>query len=221
VRTRTARTHLPPFVPLTSLSPPLPRSAPESFAAGLSVHKGLQAAILRLAPRMVRTGRVQSKKTVRWIELDEDVGEADRALFVQPLALAALGRYVIRMCRDSLMHWRRGRKGRVDTRPAVVTVHHPTPKPTKQQLEDDRKKQGEGVAARRKTGWVTVLGLPVAAREGLAPAGDFLTLFQDAAARSGAAYMADGFDSSSLIMDIASLPGFMHQLDVLGDEEED
>lgn len=173
------------------------------------MYKALQGTILRLAPRLVRTGRVQTKKFVRWVELDDEVAEADRAMLAQPVALAALGRYVIRLCRDSLMKWRR-KKGSVDARPVIITVHHP-----------HSSSSGSGAAAptsafgAHTAGWVTVLGLPVPSREGEVPGPNFLTLFQDAAGRSGALYTMDSFDSASMIMEARSLENFMKAIDML------
>lgn len=170
----------------------------------------MQVAILRLAPALVRSGRVHNRRYVRWIELDDGIAAADREIFQHPRALAALGRYVIRLCRDSLMKWRK-KKGRVDTKPIVLTVHHPS------------KEAAAGPATaigNRTVGWATVMGMPVPAREGEVQGPVFRNLFLEAAGRIGAPAYMDSFDKSSMVMQVSALERFMHAIDTL-DEEAD
>lgn len=169
----------------------------------------MQAAILRLAPALVRSGRVHNRRYVRWVELDDGIAAADREMFQHPRALAALGRYIIRLCRDSLMKWRK-KKGRVDTKPVIITVHHPS---------KDAAAGPATAIGNRTVGWATVMGMPVPAREGDVQGPVFRRLFLEATERIGAPVFMDSFDRSSMVLQVSALERFMHAIDTLDEDE--
>lgn len=71
------------------------------FWRGLSNFQNMRAALLRLgAPfASLRSGRVGTGDRVRIAQFDEDLTDADRRIFTQPIALAELGRYIVRLNR--------------------------------------------------------------------------------------------------------------------------
>ena len=158
----------------------------------------------------MRTGRVTSGEYLRWVSIEEDLTETDRRLFCQPVALAALGAYVIRIQRDSFMKWRRGHA--VDPKPVVITIRHAV-KPVGGGGGGGGGTGVGGFEADADAGWVTVMGLPVLTAEGEDTTTNFLDAFTTAAEAAGAQFMADAFDSATMILAARDLRPFLLQLD--------
>lgn len=115
--------------------------------------------------------------------------DADRRLFVQPLALGILGRYIIRLNRDALGRWRpkRSKDGLQpdQDKPLVIIIVHP-------------RGGAEGPLA-------SILAMPVMVKDNMEAHTLFHDHFQRAselASEAGAviAAFADGFNSCSVIV---------------------
>jgi hypothetical protein len=155
----------------------------------------MRRALMRLGNTLVRSSRIANGKLVRTAVVDsEAMTDFDRRVFTQPIALAALGRYVVKLCRDSLRLWRSAKTGRtLSAKPLILFVAYPhTP------------------VGRR---WMTVHGLPVAEDWGAASAVSFLDAFQSAARDASADFMMDSFDSATLLLDADHKTAFMEALD--------
>ena len=126
------------------------------------------------------------------VSLDEDMTDRERSVFTQPLALAALGRYIIKLYRDAFGKWRT-KAGTLLQRPVILTVAHPYSSTGKR--------------------YITILGLPVTESIEDAAATAFLDAFQEAATRAGAEYLLDSFDSSTLLMDAEHKTRFFEIID--------
>jgi hypothetical protein len=85
----------------------LSRRNGQLFWKGLACYMGMRMALIRLgAPfASARTGRIATGELVKVATLDEDLTDADQRIFSQPLALAELGRYVIRLNRGAWARW--------------------------------------------------------------------------------------------------------------------
>ncbi len=163
--------------------------------------------IARVAPAIVRAGCVHNASTLRWIEVDDEVTDSERRLFGQPIALATLGRMLVRIHRDALTTWRT-RRGRVDTKPVVITIRHSRSTDDAEIVAD-----GDGVIISGDGAtYITVLGLPVVAAEGAEPSTRFIRAFGEAARASDAQYFIDAFDSSTMLIDSRNLKRFLSQL---------
>jgi hypothetical protein len=151
---------------------PSPRPRPSKsdlLDHGLDLTKSLRCAIMRVIPNLVRGNRMRSGAHHRWVELGEDLTDGERRLFAQPLALAELGRFIIRVYRDSASLWRkwRNRADEVQAKPLYLSLRH----------------KGADNGA-----WVTVMGLPVVRHEGEEPSAHFKANFQRAAEACHANY---------------------------------
>jgi hypothetical protein len=176
------------------------------FEEGLDYAKALRHSVARVAPAVVRAGCVHNASLVRWIEVDGDVTDAERRLFAQPIALADLGRMLIRVHRDSLRAWRSRRGLKVDTKPLIITLRHG--KGAAAAAADGSDADGEG-----SPGYITVMGIPVPVAEGMDGSANFLDAFRRAAEETGARFRIESFDSSTMLIDARDLPRFLEYLD--------
>jgi len=151
-------------------------------------------------PAIHRGHRLRSGQRSRWIALEDDLTESEKRLFSQPLALAELGRFVIRVYRDALARrgWRRA-DGEVVRKPLFLSVRH--------------RSAGAGGGGGDDGSWVTVMGLPVVAEEGDEAAASFLVPFQEAAEACGAKYMLDSFNFCSVVLKVENVLPFFENLE--------
>lgn len=161
---------------------------------GITAHCTLRKALMRLGNAIVRNRQVSNGKLVRQLVIDTDVmSDYDSRTFTQPIALAALGRYLIKLYRDSLQSWRSVKTGQTIQKPLILFVVYPyTP-----------------VGKR----WLTVHGLPVTNDWNDPGAVSFLDAFQSAARDAGAEYLMDSFDSATMLLDFDHKGAFMEFLD--------
>ena len=77
------------------------RKGQDLFMKGLHCYMGMRQALLRLGAPFAsdRSGRVCNGKYVKVVQFDEELTDADRRVFTQPLPLAELGRYIIKLNR--------------------------------------------------------------------------------------------------------------------------
>lgn len=169
---------------------------------------GLRHAVLRVAHQIVRSGNnspsLKNGDYVRWVEVDEDVTDAERRLFAQPHALSELGRMIIRLQRDAFVKWRL-KGGKVSTKPVIITLRH-------QRKSEGMRANLDG-SGEDGSAWITVMGLPVLDREGGEAKSNFLDAFRQSARGCDARYLLDSFDSSTMVMDGRDLQEFMRGID--------
>ncbi len=181
------------------------------FEEGLDYAKALRHSVARVAPAVVRAGCVHNANLVRWIEVDADVTDAERRLFSQPIALADLGRMLVRVHRDSLRAWRLRRGMRVDTKPLIITLRHG--KSSAAAAQDPDSSSGDADGEGGAPGYITVMGIPVPSGEGQEGSTNFLEAFRRAAEETDARFRIESFDSSTMLIDARDLPRFLDCLD--------
>jgi hypothetical protein len=176
----------------------LSRKRTDMLETGLERGKALRCAILRVVPQLVRSSAMRNGHALRWIRVGDDFTEGERRLFSQPLALAELGRFLIRVFRDSLLKWRHKTSGALAAKPLLVYLRHKSSQALYGSGADDG-------------GWITVLMLPVG-EEGADAA--FRYQFLDAAAKSSQAeHTLDSFSFSVLLMKAEHFKAFLRDLD--------
>jgi cell division control protein 45 len=175
----------------------LSRKRTDMLDTGLERAKNLRRAILRVVPQLVRSALMRRGEHIRWVDVGCDLTESERRLFVQPLALAELGRFIIRVYRDSLLMWRHKRTGALDAKPLLVYLRH---KAKPQALYGSGADDG---------GWITVMALPVA-EEGADAA--FKVGFLRAAAHN-LTHVLDSFSFMVLKIRAEHLLSFLRELD--------
>jgi len=170
----------------------LPCSTSDEFMRGIKCYQFMRKAMLRLANALVRGNHVTTGHLTVQVSVDDDMNDSERAVFTQTIAAAALGRFLIKVFRDSLGRWRT-KAGFFLARPVILSVAHP-----------------HAATGRR---WVTILGLPVTESSDDAAASNFLVAFQEAAGHAGAEFLFDSFDSATLLMDAEHRARFLEILD--------
>jgi hypothetical protein len=215
-----------PLRPPPLLSPPFHHRHSDVFELGIAYAKSLRHSIARVAPAVRRAGTVSRTAAVRLIKVDEELTDAERRLFTHPIALADLGRMLIRMYRDAFLDWR-NRKGRVDPKPLVLTLELGSAAEGLLGASgkgawsgaDDGGLEREGVpgggagSAISPGAFTIVMGLPVAVRDGADAQTNFFDAFRQAADMSRSRYLFDSFDSSLLIIHKGDLNRFLYTLD--------
>jgi len=163
---------------------------------GLRQHGDLRKSLLRLGAAIVRADRVTRGALVRQVSIDDDMmSDAERRVFTQPLAVAALGRFIIKLYRDAERKWRHPRTGATITAlPFVLFVAYP-----------------HAPGAQR---WLTAHGLPVMEDAADAQSAvQFYDLFNAAASAVGAQFIIDAFDSATMLLDVDHKAVFLDELD--------
>jgi CDC45-like protein len=171
----------------------LSRRSLQTLMGGIRQQQELRHAMLRLGSSIIRADRVTKGKTVRSVVIDDDVmNDFDRRVFTTPIALAALGRFLIKLYRDSQRRWRT-RTGAVSPMPFILFVAFP-----------------HAATGRR---WLTVHGLPVGDEGDDIGGTNFFEVFDDAARLVNAQFIMDSFDSASMLLDVDHKAAFLDALD--------
>ena len=164
--------------------------------------KTLRRSILRIVPGVHRANAVCAGEYLRWVDVGALLTDAERKLFLQPLARAELGRFIIRVYRDSLFMWRDRGSGRVSNKPLVLSIS-----------DAPAGGSGGGAAGGDGSGWTTIMGLPVLTSQDEETESNFREAFTQAAVTAKALYMLDSFDQSSMLIRTSDVPAFFRALD--------
>lgn len=169
--------------------------------------------------------------------IDEGLSDFERKVFTQPLALAMLGRYIIKLFRvrvrcDGVLPPSCCYFSSVATHVYLLAASKPCPPPPlpSQDAKSLRKKSDwyqndmlrkfpivlavshphTSIGMR----WCTVLGLPITGSIQESALTKFLKSFQEAAKAVGAQYLMDSFDSATLLIDADHRNRFFEALDL-------
>jgi len=183
----------------------LSRKNTELLDKGILKAQSLRKAILDTLPNLHRGNRVRANKYFRVVDVGEDLNDTERRLFLQPLALAELGRYIIRVYRDSLKQWRHSNRhssnemGDVRTKPLLVYL---------------RQKRGSALYAKQDDGgWITIMALPVQEEGAEAQLMLKVQMFEVADVVK-APYHFDSFDNNCMVIRADNFMNFMSHFDL-------